>query len=114
MVLRTPGYWDRIAVFKTRLRVVDEPSALRKHLYGRQVVFHLAEEAKPYVETISSLPFINHSEAINNKLLLSLENPEDENPEIIRTLVAANANIQFVGELRHSLEEVYLQLVNEE
>ena len=31
--------------------------------------------------------------------------------EHVRTLVEAGAEVQFVGELRHSLEEVYLQLV---
>ncbi|MBE2223857.1 MAG: ABC transporter ATP-binding protein, partial [Anaerolineae bacterium] len=105
---------DRIAVFKSRLRVVDTPSGLRKQMYGRQVVFHLAEEAEPYLTSVSNLPFVHHAKATENKLLLALENPEEKNPELIRTLVAANANIQFVGELRHSLEDIYLQLVNEE
>jgi ABC-2 type transport system ATP-binding protein len=105
---------DRIAVFKSRLRVVDTPSGLRKQLYGKQVVFHLAEEAEPYLNKVSDLPYINHAKAIENKLLLAIDNPEEKNPELIRTLVAANADIQFVGELRHSLEDVYLQLVNED
>ncbi len=105
---------NRIAVFKSKLRVVDTTRNLRKQMYGRQVVFHLAEQAEPYLTMVSDLPFINHAEAIENKLLLALENPEEKNPELIRTLVAANANIQFVGELRHSLEDIYLQLVNED
>lgn len=104
---------NRIAVFKTKLRVVDTPSGLRKQMYGRQVVFHLAEEAATYLSQVEALPYIKHAEAVENKLLLALENPEEKNPELIRTLVAANANIQFVGEMRHSLEDIYLQLVNE-
>ena len=103
---------NRIAVFKTKLRVVDTTAGLRKQMYGRQVVFHLGEMAEPYLTTVTDLPFVNHAEAIENKLLLALENPEEKNPELIRALVAANANIQFVGELRHSLEDIYLQLVN--
>jgi hypothetical protein len=31
----------------------------------------------------------------------------------VRTLVNAGADVQFVGELRHSLEDVYLQLVKD-
>jgi ABC-2 type transport system ATP-binding protein len=104
---------DRIAVFKSNLRVVDTPSGLRNQLYGRQVVFHLAAEAAPYVAQISRLSFVSHAEAVDNKLILGLDNPEEQNPELIRTLVAANADIQFVGELRHSLEDIYLQLVNQ-
>jgi ABC-2 type transport system ATP-binding protein len=44
-------------------------------------------------------------------LVVQLEDPETYNPEIIRKLVGAGADIQFVGEIRHSLEDVYLQLV---
>jgi ABC-2 type transport system ATP-binding protein len=40
-----------------------------------------------------------------------MDDPELHNPEVIRLLVQAGAQIQFVGELRHSLEDVYLQLV---
>jgi ABC-2 type transport system ATP-binding protein len=35
------------------------------------------------------------------------------NPEIIRILVGAGADIQFVGEVRHSLEDVYIQTLQE-
>ncbi len=105
---------DRVAVFKTRLRVVDSPAALRRQLYGRQVVFHLGNGAEAYQPVVAAIPNIGRVEAIDNKLLLALEEPEQQNPEIIRTLVAAGADIQFVGELRHSLEDVYLQLVQED
>src|SRR5690606_22581891 len=105
---------DRVAVFKTRLRVVDSPAALRRQLYGRQVVFHLGNGAGAYQPVVAAIPNIGRVEAIDNKLLLALEEPEQQNPEIIRTLVAAGADIQFVGELRHSLEDVYLQLVQED
>ena len=43
--------------------------------------------------------------------MVTLDNPDEQNPEIIRTLVKAGADIQFVGELRHSLEDVYMKLV---
>jgi ABC-2 type transport system ATP-binding protein len=102
---------DRVAVFKTRLRVVDSPAGLRKQLYGRQVVFHLAETAESHLPLINKLPFIKQANAVDNKLVIALDDPEEHNPELIRQLVNAGANIQFVGELRHSLEEVYLQLI---
>lgn len=104
---------DRIAVFKSRLRVVDTPARLREQLYGRQVVFHLAETAVGFQPTVAALPFVKNAEAIDNKLLIQLDDPEAHNPEIIRQLVAQQANIQFIGELRHSLEDVYLQLIQD-
>lgn len=104
---------DRVGVFKSQLRVVDTPAGLRKQLYGRQVVFHLAETAESYLPHLSNLPFLKKVQALENKLVMALEEPEKHNPDLIRLLVNAGANIQFVGELRHSLEDVYLQLIKE-
>ncbi|MCA9932212.1 MAG: ABC transporter ATP-binding protein [Anaerolineales bacterium] len=105
---------DRIGVFKSHLRVVDSPAGLRRQLYGRQVVFHLAETADSFLATLEELPYVKKVQPIDNKLLVTLDDPEQYNPTMIRLLVDAGANIQFVGELRHSLEDVYLQLVNDE
>jgi len=105
---------DRVAVFKTRLRVVDTPARLRRQVYGRQVVIHLTETAESYLPVVKTLAQVQTAEAIDNKLLLAIETPEVDNPDIIRRLVTAGAGIQFVGELRHTLEDVYLQLIQEE
>jgi ABC-2 type transport system ATP-binding protein len=105
---------DRVAVFNRRLRVVDTPSGLRQQLYGRQVVFHMAHPVEQrFVDLLADLNGINQVEAVDNKLVIALENPEQQNPEIIRLLVSAGAGLQFVGELRHSLEDIYLKLVND-
>ncbi|WP_420631234.1 ABC transporter ATP-binding protein [Candidatus Leptofilum sp.] len=105
---------DRIAVFKSRLRVLDTPEGLRQQLYGRQVVFHLANEAQSGVPILEDLAYVKKIEAIENKLLVAVDDPETHNPEMIRLLVNGGQNVQFVGELRHSLEEIYLQLINRE
>ncbi len=105
---------DRVAVFKGQLRIVDSPAGLRKQLYGRQVVFHLSETAVSHLPLIEKQPYVKKAEAVDNKLVVALDEPEQHNPEMIRLLVEAEAQIQFVGELRHSLEDIYLQLVQEE
>jgi len=102
---------DRVGVFKSHLLVLDTPANLRSQLFGRRVVFHLARADESIASSIKLLPFVREAKVIENKLLVSLEDPEIHNPEIIRTLVGAGADIQFVGELRHSLEDVYLELV---
>lgn len=104
---------DRVAVFNSQLRVVDTTTGLRQQLYGRQVVFHLADTAVSHLPVLQGLPYINKLEATDNKLIVALDDPETHNPEMIRKLVEAGVPIQFVGELRHSLEDIYLQLVNE-
>jgi len=102
---------DRVGVFKTHLLVIDTPTNLRSQLFGRRVVFHMASSNEMLASSIRSLPFVREAKVIDNKLVVNLDDPEQHNPEIIRTLVNAGADIQFVGELRHSLEDVYLQLV---
>jgi ABC-2 type transport system ATP-binding protein len=102
---------DRIGVFKTRLLVVDTPDRLRSQLFGRKVVFHLRMANENYAHLVSELPFVRDAKVIDSKLLVTLDDPDTYNPEIVRKLVEAGAEIQFVGELRHSLEDVYLRLV---
>ena len=102
---------DRIGVFKTRLLVVDTTSNLRASIFGRKVVFHLRAAEEKIAEALRALPFLREARLVDNKLVVTLEDPEAHNPEIVRLLVGMGADIQFVGELRHSLEEVYLQLV---
>jgi ABC-2 type transport system ATP-binding protein len=102
---------DRIGVFKSRLLVVDTPARLRSQLFGRKVVFHLRGAAKPFVDSVRALPFSQEVRAVDNKLVLTLDDPEAHNPDLVRALVGVGADIQFVGELRRSLEDVYLQLV---
>jgi ABC-2 type transport system ATP-binding protein len=102
---------DRVGVFKTRLLVVDTPSNLRNSVFGRKVVFHLRVADEKMADVLRRLPLVREVSRVENKLVVSLENPEAQNPDLIRELVRAGADVLFVGELRHSLEDVYLQLV---
>ena len=63
---------------------------------------------------MSGYDYINTVEAVDNKLVVALDDPETRNPEIIAALVSAGAALQFVGDLRHSLEDIYLKLVSDE
>jgi ABC-2 type transport system ATP-binding protein len=104
---------DRIGVFKSRMLVVDSPAALRSQLFGRKVVFHLRQADEALAISLRQMPFIRDVKVVDNKLVVHLDDPEAHNPDILRTLVGAGADVQFVGELRHSLEDVYLQLMKD-
>ncbi len=103
---------DRIAVFNKQLRVVDSPDGLRKQIYGRKIVFHFTHPGRDFVNILEESSHVKEVEAFENKIVVSMDDPEIYNPEIISALVSAGAQIQFVGEIRHSLEDVYLQLVD--
>jgi ABC-2 type transport system ATP-binding protein len=103
---------DRIAVFKGHLLALDSPKSLRRKLFGRSVVFHLREITSKYKDALEVYKYVQSVQLVENKLVVRLDDPENHNPELIRALVQAGADIQFVGELRRRLEDVYLQLVN--
>jgi ABC-2 type transport system ATP-binding protein len=102
---------DRIAVFNTHLLALDTPTALRRRLYGRTVVFHLAQSDSHFADCLKGFDFVHGVQAMDNKLVVTLDSPETENPALVRALVEAGAEVQFVGEVRRTLEDVYLQLV---
>jgi ABC-2 type transport system ATP-binding protein len=102
---------DRVGVFKTRLLVVDTPTKLRASVFGRKIIFHLRSTDEAIAGKVRRLSFVREVRIVENKLVVTLDDPEIRNPEIVRILVRAGADIQYVGELRHSLEDVYLQLV---
>jgi ABC-2 type transport system ATP-binding protein len=109
---------NRIAVFRQHLIAVDTPEALRRQLFGRQTVVHLAQFSEQLAVTVRSLPFVKHVEVLPGdggagKLVISLSDPAAQNPTIVQALVAQGAQIQFVNELRHSLEDVYLSLMHD-
>jgi ABC-2 type transport system ATP-binding protein len=111
---------DRIGVFKQHLIAVDTPDALRRQLFGRQTVVRLApgSEAQPFADAVRSVEGVKHVEATppengsGPSLLISLDDPSQRNPAIVRCLIERGANVQFVNELRHSLEDVYLSLIH--
>jgi ABC-2 type transport system ATP-binding protein len=102
---------DRVGVFKTRLLVEDTPVNLRNFVFGRRVVVHLRSADEGMAEVVRRLAFVREVNRVDNKLVVNLDDPEIHNPELIRALVSSGADVVFVGELRHSLEDVYLQLV---
>ena len=103
---------DRVALFNTRLVAIGRPQELKERLYGRRTVIHLVNPA-PGIEESIDLPFVKKIERVDNTLVVSLSNPEEENPLLVSRLVELGAKIQYVNELRVSLEDLYLDLMED-
>ena len=102
---------DRVAVISGHLLALDAPGELRRKIFGRKVVFHLQEANQALVGALEKFPFVSDVQAVDNKILAAVENPEEQNPQLIRALVDGGAELQFVGELKRRLEDVYLELM---
>lgn len=105
---------DRVGVFRQRLLALDAPANLRRQIFGRTVVFHLHEPSPGVEQVVGRFPFVDTARMVDGRLLVTLDDPETNNPVLVRALVEAGARIQFVGELRQTLEDVYLRLMERE
>jgi ABC-2 type transport system ATP-binding protein len=104
---------DRIAILKTHLIAVDSPKNLERSLYNRKTILHLEAVTDALTAAVQRLGFVKGVKVSGNKLVLDMDNPEHDNPELVRTVVAAGGNIQYVAELKSTLEDVYLKLIRE-
>jgi ABC-2 type transport system ATP-binding protein len=105
---------DRIGVIKQKLIQVDSPANLRRSLYGRRVVIHLVSVTEPVRTAVNNLPFVKDVQEKDDTLVISLDDPEAQNPILVERVVAAGGAVQFVNELHHSLEDIYFSLIEED
>ena len=101
---------DRVALFKTKLITIGKPQELKEQMYGRKTVIHLVDPA-PGIERAVDLPFVKKVERVDDALVFSLTDPETENPVLVKRLVELGASVQYVNELKVSLEDLYLDLM---
>ena len=104
---------DRIAILKTRLVAVDSPKNLERSLYNRKTIVHLEGVSDAILAAVKNLSSVKNVRSSDNKLILDIDDPEKDNPKVVRAIVSAGGNIQYVTELRSTLEDVYLKLIRE-
>ena len=104
---------DRIGILKTKLIAVDSPKNLERSLYNRKTIVHLDRVSDAVLAFVRNLDVVKNVKVSDSKLILDMDNPERDNPEVVRAIVQAGGNIQYVTELRTTLEDVYLKLIRE-
>jgi ABC-2 type transport system ATP-binding protein len=106
---------DRVAILNTTLRSIGRPGALRDQLFAKTLrVVTLEPLADPgsvfgQVATVTAW----HPDGPST-YVLTVSNATAAAPAVTRALVAAGADVSSMSEQQHSLEDVYLQLVDEE
>jgi ABC-2 type transport system ATP-binding protein len=102
---------DRIAVLKTKLIRVGSPEDLERSISSRKTVVQLESIVDSVLVAIKKLGTVKNVSTSENKLILDMDDPEKDNPQLVKAIVAAGGNIQYLTELRSTLEDVYLKLV---
>ncbi|MGC9529803.1 MAG: ATP-binding cassette domain-containing protein [Candidatus Bipolaricaulaceae bacterium] len=104
---------DRIALLRTTLVALGRPDQLKEQLFGRRVIVQLANP-KPELVGALALPFVKEVDLDGSALSVAVDEPERDNPRLVRRLVELGAEIQYVTEQARTLEDVYLELMEDQ
>ena len=104
---------DRIVVMKTRLLAIDTPAALRERLFGHRIRIEADHIPEAAVRTIGQFPFVRGLSVDNGNLRLQVDDPALQNPRIVAVLAEAGVGIRWLTDDGASLEDIYLELVDE-
>jgi ABC-2 type transport system ATP-binding protein len=102
---------DRIGVLKSKLLACGTPEELATKFFGRTTVIHLKHLDPEMVGWVRTVPGVLDVKSVEDKLLIDVKEPAQQNPEIVQLLVSRGAQVEYVNELRHGLEDIYLKLV---
>jgi len=106
---------DRVAILNTRLRTVGRPEELRGSLFRRSLVVEMAAPLSAPEDVFTNQVGVQGWTSDGTAAyVLSVDDPRLAAPGVTRALVAAGADVVSITETRHSLEDVYLQLIDED
>jgi ABC-2 type transport system ATP-binding protein len=105
---------DRIAILNTKLMALGTPAELERSASGRKIVVQLESVNNAIISAAKKFATGSVEVGEGNKLIIGVDDPEKENPDIMSAIGAAGGRIQFVTEASSSLEDVYLKLVRNE
>ena len=104
---------DRVAILNTSMRTIGRPDELRDRLFTKTLVVRTAAplHAPEAVFAVGGVDGWSTDGA--NRYVLTVGDGRLAAPVVTRALVAAGADVLSLSEGRHSLEDVYLELVDD-
>ena len=106
---------DRIAVLNTTLRVVGRPDDLRRQLFESAIEVRTARPLEDPAALFASVgaagAWSRNGDGVYH---VRAEDVAATTPALARALVAAGADVLRLAEVQRTLEDVYLQLVDED
>ena len=105
----------RVAILNTTLRLVGRPAELREQMFTRSLEVRVRAPLGDPGRLFDGLPDVEGwAEEPSGSYLLSVSDPDAAAPGVARALVRAGADILSMAESHHSLEDVYLELIDED
>jgi ABC-2 type transport system ATP-binding protein len=106
---------DRVAILNTTLRTIGRPDELRDQLFARTLTIRTAAPLPQPADVFIGLPTLS-SWRIDDAggYVLAVSDPAAAAPPLTRALVADGADVLSISESRHTLEDVYVELVDKD
>ncbi len=105
---------DRVAILNTRLRTIGRPDELRDRLFTKALIVRTGAPL-PSPETVFSVAGVDGWHADDtSRYTLTVSDARLAAPAVTRALVAAGADVLSLAEAQHSLEDVYLELIDDD
>ena len=106
---------DRVAILNTTLRMIGRPDELREQLFAKTLAVRTLAPLPDPDRVFGGVPAVDswHQNGTGD-YVIAVSNPSVAAPAMTRALVAEGADVLSIGELRHSLEDVYLELIDED
>jgi ABC-2 type transport system ATP-binding protein len=106
---------DRVAILNTTLRTIGRPAELRDQLFAKTLTVRTRLALPEPGGVFSGLPTLESwREESTATYVLNVSDPAIAAPSLTRALVASGADVLSISESHHSLEDVYLELIDED
>jgi ABC-2 type transport system ATP-binding protein len=106
---------DRVAILNTSLRTIGRPDELRERLFTKALLVRTALPLTSPEQVFAGAAGVEGWQGRDpDGYELTVSDPRVAAPAVARALVAAGADILSLAEERHSLEDVYLELIDDD
>jgi ABC-2 type transport system ATP-binding protein len=106
---------DRVAILNTSLRTIGRPAELRDRLFAKALTVRTLVPLPQPDSVFVGLPAVESWQPGGSATyVVVVSDPAIAAPAVTRALVAAGADVLSIGETLHSLEDVYLELIDED
>jgi ABC-2 type transport system ATP-binding protein len=106
---------DRVAILNTTLRTIGRPEELRDQLFAKALTVRTAAPLADPETVFEGHPGVESWRRNGDgTYVVSVADTAVAAPAITRALVAAGADVLTIAESYHSLEDVYLELIDQD
>jgi len=119
---------DRVAIIRTTALRIGTPRELQQSLYGRQVEIRIANPSPDgrdgvWIDAVlgrtmndlallvAPIRGVGDVAVSGDRLLVSMLDPDEVTPRVVRTLIQHGVDVMRVAEVEHTLEGAYLDLI---